>query len=109
MSKRLRILKSRPQTRDQDFSCLICQIGCLKLNEKKPLQKKKSSQEAARKRCADCLTLLSNGLPRVCKQSTLRENLELLITQDVDAAEQIASDLKAKMYATLGGTIEISQ
>ena len=63
---------------------------------KKTHQRKRSLQEGARKRCVDCLTLLSKGLQRVCKQSTPRKNFKLLITQDVNTAEQIVSDLIAK-------------
>ena len=102
-------IRIKPATRDQGCSCLICQIGRLKLNEKSPLESNQTSLDRNSQRCGKCLCILGRGLPHQCTESSLRENLKQLASENGTAAEHIASHVISTKDATPGGTVKISQ
>ena len=99
----------RMATRDQEYHCIICQIGHSKLNEKSPLESKEMKDCQPQKRCSTCLSLIGKGLTHNCNQFQYRQNLKQLASEDPKAAKQIASQVITTKDATPGGSVKISQ
>ena len=67
----------RPVTREQNYNCLICKVGRLKLNEIHPLSTVPNPSSSKTCRSSECLALVGRDLPHECNQATFRKSKEV--------------------------------